>query len=103
MQFAVNFNVNTKNVCEEVLITDSFDLDDTSPFTYLDELTQVENEMIDAEMADDLKLHILSILFSFNSNANELKRASAVVSSIFHLIFNIVENIHREKIITDFK
>lgn len=82
---------------------DSFDLDDTSPFTYLDELTQVENEMIDAEIADDLKLRLLSILFSFNSNANELKRASAVVSSIFHLIFNIAENTQGERIISDFK
>lgn len=59
-----------------------FDLHN-SEFITLDELTAVEKVMIDAEITDDLKLQLLRILFSFNSTANEMKRASALVSFIF--------------------
>lgn len=92
VQFALNFNVNSKDDCEEVLIADSFDMNKKSEFINLDELTQVENVMIDAEMTDDLKLQLLRILFSFHSGANELNRATALVSFIFHLMFNVEKN-----------
>lgn len=66
-----------------------FDLYD-SEFITLEDMTKVENVMIDAEITDDLKLHLLGILFGFNSTVNELKRASALVSFLFFsLIFQI--------------
>lgn len=85
MQFVVNLSLNEKNNCKEVPIIDYVDSSD-SQFIYLDELTNVEKAMIDAEITDDLKLRLLSILFAFNPTANQIKRASALVSFQFSLI-----------------
>lgn len=83
VQFVVNLSLNKRNSCEEVLVIDTIVSNDDSGFIYLDELTDIEKAMIDAEVTDDLKLRLLSILFAFNSTANQIKRASALVSCFF--------------------
>lgn len=97
VQFVVNLNLNKKTNCEEVLIVNNVDANDDSEFIYVDELTKVENAMIDADVTDDLKMRLLSILFAFDSTANQIKRASALVSSSIlfgiHHILTITWNV----------